>query len=251
MPLKIIISPAKKMKIQQDVLDAETNPLFLTQAGQLYSILRALSKTELQKLLRCNDEITALAVRRLTDEHPEVPRCAALFAYDGIQYQYMAPQVMDYGSLAYLTDHLRILSGLYGILRPLDGIIPYRLEMQAKLSANGGGSLYEFWGPRLANALTEECDTVIDLASQEYSKAVYPHLPSTVRSVTCTFGETVYGKIVEKGVRVKMARGEMVRYMAENRIETPEAMQSFDRLGYRFKKTLSSKNHYVFVKESS
>ena len=154
---------------------------------------------------------------------------------------------METAHLDYLREHLRILSGFYGLLRPFDGVTPYRLEMQAKLAVGGCRDLYRFWGDRLARQLASETDFVLNLASKEYSKAVEPHLPGNVRFLTCTFGEWKDGKVMEKGTQCKMARGQMVRWMAENKIEDPEDLQAFDQLGYRFHEELSAENQYVFL----
>jgi len=147
----------------------------------------------------------------------------------------MAPHVFTYDQLEYVAAHLRILSGFYGLLRPFDGVTPYRLEMGAKLSAGGSRDLYEFWGDSLAETVCAESDCIINLASKEYSRCIEKHLPSNVRFVTVVFGEHIGGKTVEKGTMRKMARGEMVRYLAENGAERPEALRAFDRLGYSSK----------------
>ena len=140
---------------------------------------------------------------------------------------------------------MRILSGFYGLLRPFDGVTPYRLEMQAKLSVDGCRDLYQFWGDRLARQLAEETDLVIDLASKEYSRAVGPHLPGSVRFAACVFGEWIDGRIVEKGTKCKMARGQMVRWMAENRVTDLDGLRAFDQLGYRFWGSASEKDRTV------
>ena len=174
----------------------------------------------------------------------------ALLSYQGIQYQYMAPGVFETGQFTYLQEHLRILSGFYGMLRPFDGVTPYRLEMQARLSVNGCPDLYAFWGDRLARALAGEAGLVVDLASQEYSRAVLPHLPPSVEVLTCTFGELRKdGRVVEKGTLCKMARGQMVRWMAERGVHRSEELKDFQDLGYRYDAAHSGHDHYVFLKE--
>ena len=140
----------------------------------------------------------------------------ALLAYDGIQYQYMAPQLFTAEQFAYVEAHLRILSGLYGVLRPFDGVTPYRLEMGARLKTSFCKSLYDFWGDGLYRALTADgTDTLVNLASEEYAKAVRPWVSPPVRWIHVVFGELNGEKLVEKGGYVKMARGEMVRFLAE------------------------------------
>ena len=150
--------------------------------------------------------------------------------------------------LAYIREHLRILSGFYGLLGPFDGVAPYRLEMQAKLSVDGCRDLYGFWGSRLADALTGETDLVLNLASREYSRAVEPHLPAGVRFLTCTFAERKGDKLLQKGTMCKMARGQMVRWLAENHVTGPEDIRAFRDLGYEYAKEYSAENHYVFIK---
>ena len=172
----------------------------------------------------------------------------AVLAYDGIQYRHMAPGVFTDGEFRYIEEHLRILSGFYGMLRPLDGVTPYRLEMQAKLSGEGFGSLYEFWGGRLAAQLAGETKVILNLASKEYSRAVAGQLPEEVRLITCVFGEWKDGRILEKGTQCKMARGEMVRYLAEQHIRTPEGAKGFRRLNYRFSPELSGEDRFVFLR---
>ena len=158
---------------------------------------------------------------------------------------------METAQLDYLREHLRILSGFYGLLRPFDGVTPYRLEMQAKLSVDGHRDLYEFWGDALARQLASETDFVLNLASKEYSRVVEPYLPKSVRFLTCTFGEWKDGKVIEKGTMCKMARGQMVRWLAENNVTNWTDIRAFDQLGYRFQPELSDENHDVFLKNST
>ena len=245
--MRIIIAPAKKMVVDTDSFAVESLPQLLEESERLKAVLQTMSPKELQSLWKCNDAITELNVERL--EHMDLRRnlTPAIIAYEGIQYRYMAPGVMEAAHLDYLREHLRILSGFYGLLRPFDGVTPYRLEMQAQLKADGCRDLYQLWGDRLARQLAAETDFVLNLASKEYSRAVEPHLPESVRFVTCTFGERKGGKVIEKGTQCKMARGQMVRWMAEHKIEDPENLRAFDQLGYRFREELSTENQYVFL----
>lgn len=247
--MRVIVSPAKKMVVDTDSFPVDGLPRFLEQAEQLKRVLQAMSPKELQGLWKCNDTITKLNVERL--EHMDLRRhlTPAILSYEGIQYRYMAPGVMETTHLEYLRECLRILSGFYGLLRPFDGVTPYRLEMQARLAVDGCRDLYAFWGDCLASQLTEETDLVLNLASKEYSRAVEPYLPKSVRFITCIFGEWKGGKVVEKGTQCKMARGQMVRWMAEHKIEDPENLRAFHQLGYCFHGELSAENHFVFLKQ--
>ena len=173
----------------------------------------------------------------------------AILSYQGIQYQYMAPGVLESQALDYLQAHLRILSGFYGVLRPFDGVTPYRLEMQAKLAVEGAKNLYEFWGDRLAQTLAEEDGWVLNLASKEYSRAVAPHLPQGTELITCRFGIWKGGKLAERGTQCKMARGEMVRWLAQNQITRREDLPAFQGLGYRFDPSASTPTELIFYTE--
>ena len=249
--MKVILSPAKKMKVDTDSFAFRDLPQFLPQTEQLLNRLRSLPYEELKTLWKCSDQIAKQNVERLRAMDLRRTLTPALLAYEGIQYQYMAPNVFQWEELDYAQDHLRILSGFYGLLRPFDGVTPYRLEMQAKLSIGQAKSLYEYWGKRISKTLFSETDCVINLASKEYSRCVSPYLTDEVRFVTCVFGEWKEGKVVEKGTMCKMARGEMVRYMAQRRLERPEELKQFSRLGYHFHPERSDDNVYVFIKEEN
>ena len=247
--MRIIISPAKKMKVDVDSFAPEGLPVFLPEAERLKAALQGMTPEELQALWRCSDAIARQNVERLEAMDLRRRLTPAILSYQGIQYQYMAPGVFTEEQLRYIREHLRILSGFYGLLRPFDGVTPYRLEMQARLSVDGCRDLYAFWGGKLAERLAEETDWVLNLASQEYSRAVTPWLPPSVPVITCVFGERKGEKVVEKGTMCKMARGQMVRWMAEHDAARAEDLQSFADLGYRFDPQRSTPEHYVFLKE--
>lgn len=249
--MRIIIAPAKKMVVDTDSFAVDGLPVFLEQTERLKAALQRMSPSELQALWKCNDAIAKLNTERLSAMDLRRRLTPAIVSYEGIQYQYMAPGVMETAQLDYLREHLLILSGFYGLLRPFDGVTPYRLEMQAKLSVGDCRDLYEFWGDTLARQLASETDFVLNLASKEYSRAVEPHLPKSVRFLTCTFGEHKDGKVIEKGTMCKMARGQMVRWLAENNVTSWADIRAFDQLGYRFQPELSSENHDVFLKSST
>ena len=249
--MRIIISPAKKMKIDTDSFPCRDLPAFLSGTEQILSRLRGMSPAQLKALWKCNDQIAQLNVQRLRDMDLRSNLTPAIIAYEGIQYRYMAPGVFTDRELSYVQEHLRILSGFYGILRPFDGVTPYRLEMQAKLPVGNAKDLYAFWGDSLARQLFGETNCIINLASREYSRCVTDHLTRDVVFITCAFCERKDGKLVEKGTLCKMARGEMVRYMAQNQITQPEGLKAFDRLGYRFSPADSDAKTYTFIKEDT
>lgn len=247
--MNIIISPAKRMQEDYDSLPYGGLPMFSEKAGQLLSYLRNLSLQQLQQVLACNEKIAAQNYRRYQDMPKLTQRTPALFAYQGIQYQYMGARSFTDRQYAYLQKHLYIVSGFYGLLRPFDGIYPYRLEMQAKFRTDFSKNLYDFWAEDLGRTLSEG-KLVIDLASEEYSKAARRGIASETRWVTVRFGEIRDGKLKETGTQVKMARGAMVRYLAEHAVSDPAEMQGFTELGYRFAPDMSVEDALVFVKSS-
>lgn len=245
--MRIIISPAKKMRTDTDTLAWKDLPCFLDKAETLYRKLQTMTPEELKKLWKCNDSIAALNVERLRTSDLRSRLTPAILAYEGIQYQYMAPGVFTQEEFDYVQEHLRILSGLYGVLRPFDGVTPYRLEMQAKLKLCNVKDLYEYWSADIAGQIYGETDCVINLASKEYSLCVSRYLKPGRAFLTCVFGEEVNGRVVEKGTLCKMARGEMVRYLAQTGAEEPEALKKFSRLNYVFSPAHSDSQHYVFL----
>ena len=164
--MKLIISPAKKMKVDVDSLAWRDLPRFLDRSQTLADTLRSMSYTELKHLWKCNDQIAQLNFDRLQTMDLRKNLTPAILAYEGIQYQYMAPGVFSDREFEYAQQHLRILSGFYGLLRPFDGVVPYRLEMGAKLKMGEHKDLYAYWGGSLADALCQETDTIFNLASK-------------------------------------------------------------------------------------
>lgn len=266
--MKLIISPAKKMRNLGDEISGEDRrlslPEYIRDAALLQERMQEMSFLDLKKLWACNEKIARLGVKRLEEfsltrgnapeeqgfcERVLAMSTPALLAYEGIQYQYMAPQVFTAAQWEYVCRHLRILSGFYGILRPMDGVVPYRLEMQAKLSCDGKKDLYEFWGSRLFDSLTKEDSVIVNLASKEYSKIIEKYLRKDTRYITCIFGEEQEGRIKVKGTLAKMARGEMVRFLSEHQIEDVERLREFNGLGFDYAPEYSREDTYVFLRK--
>ncbi len=246
--MKIIISPAKKMKVDVETLECQGMPVFLENTKKILTWLKGLSYEELKKLWGCNDKIAEQNYERIKTMELEKRLTPAILSYEGIQYQYMSPSVFEHGQFEYVQKHLRILSGFYGVLKPMDGVTPYRLEMQAKAKISDTKDLYEYWGNRLYQEVRDESGIIINLASQEYAKCIEEYLTCADTYITCIFGERIKGAITQKGTYAKMARGEMVRFMADNKIEDPQEIKKFNRLGYVFCQDLSSDREYVFEK---
>ena len=247
--MRIILSPAKKMNVNTDDLAPCGLPAFMEQTEEIVRFLQSLTYGEAKKLWACNDRIAEQNYDRLQQMDLYHQLTPAILSYEGIAYQYMAPSVFENGQFAYVQEHLRILSAFYGVVRPMDGVTPYRLEMQAKAKIAGTKDLYDYWGDRLYRAVLDDSRIIINLASKEYSRCIEKYLQPEDVYITCVFGEFSGEKIVQKGVYAKMARGEMVRFMAENRIGSPEEMKGFDRLGYAFRADLSDERTYIFIKK--
>ena len=246
--MRIIISPAKQMRVDTDTFACREIPVFPEKTKILLNYISGLSYEEQKKLWACNDRIAGENAERFRNMNLRKGLTPAILAYDGIQYTYMAPAVFEDGQFDYVQEHLRILSGFYGVVKPLDGVVPYRLEMQAKAKLPGFRNLYEFWGEDLYREVMDESRVLVNLASKEYSKCIEKYLKPGDRYITCIFGELEGDKIVQKGVYAKMARGEMVRFMAGMQAETPEQMKDFSWSGYRFAEERSSETEYVFVR---
>lgn len=246
--MRIILSPAKKMNVENDTLTYVDLPVFMKDTENILDWMQKLSYEEAKKLWGCNDQIAELNFQRFAQMDLYSQLTPAILSYEGIAYQYMAPAIFEDGQFDYVQEHLRILSGFYGVLKPMDGVTPYRLEMQAKARISGTRNLYDYWGNRLYQEVLDQSRIIVNLASKEYSKCVEKYLKPEDTYITCIFGEMEKEKIVQKGVYAKMARGEMVRYMAEHQVEEPEEMKRFDRLGYQFSEELSTEKEYVWLK---
>ena len=235
--MKIIISPAKKMKMIDDINIECTTPMFLYKTTELLNHIQSLEYSELKSYLKCSDTIAQTTYDQFHNMSLNKDTTPAILSYSGIQYQYMAPHVFTDDQIKYIQEHLYILSGIYGLLKPLDAITPYRLEMQTKCPF----SLYDFWKDDLANQIDEP---ILNLASEEYAKTIRKYKPL----IDVRFVEE-NGK--EKGVYAKMARGAMVRFLAENQIENINDITHFSDLGYTFDVSQSTEKNYIFKKKLS
>lgn len=257
MSFALIVSPAKKMNVVEGPPDATALPRLIDQTELLLEQLRTLSLEQAKALWKCSDRLARQNYERLATADPRSATTAAAIAYEGIQYQHLAAHVLDEDALAYLEQHLRILSGFYGVLRPFDGVAPYRLEMQARLAMPGQDGrpattdLYGFWSDALARSLAAEFDLVVNVASVEYAKAVTPHLGDLGTQVlTCLFGvvRPSDGKLLQRSTEAKAARGSFVRWCAERGVTSHDELRAFDERGYRLDEGRSSEQTLVFVR---
>lgn len=247
--MKIILSPAKKMITDTDSIAPVTLPEFIDKTTEILNWLKDRSKEELKAIWKCNDKILEQNFNRLENMNLYQMLTPAVLSYEGIAFQYMAPSVFEDMQFEYVQNHLRILSAFYGVLKPMDGVTPYRLEMQAKVGIGDAKNLYEYWGDLLYRSVIDDSRIIINLASKEYSKCIEKYLTPKDTYITVSFCELSGNKLVTKGTYAKMARGEMVRFMAEREIENPEEIRKFDSLGYTFRRDLSSESEYVFERK--
>ncbi|CAK7035930.1 MAG: Peroxide stress resistance protein YaaA [Bacteroides rodentium] len=237
------------MNVDTDSPRPQGMPQFIDQTEEILAWLRARNRVELKSLWKCHDKLVDLNIERLNAMDLRKNLTPAVLSYEGLAFQYMAPAVFEYGQFDYIQERLRILSAFYGVLKPMDGVTPYRLEMQAKASISGNKDLYDLWGDRIYKAVRDESGVIVNLASKEYSKCIEKYLAPEDTYVTCVFGECASGKIVTKGTYAKMARGEMVRYMAEHKTQDVRELKKFDRLNFSYRDDLSSESEFVFERK--
>ena len=245
--MRIIVSPAKKMKNDTGEFKVEKLPVLLEDTKKILKRLKEMSYNELKDMWKCNDKLAELNMERLIDMDLEKGLIPAVMSYEGLAYQHMSPTVFTDDAVDYIKEHLRILSGFYGILSPFDGVTPYRLEMQAKLAVEGSKDLYDFWGDKLYKELMDDSHVVLNLASGEYSKNIEKYLEADDKFITVIFGEVKDGKVKQKGTFAKMARGEMVRFLAENNIFDIEGVKGFKELGFTYNEEYSDQKKLVFT----
>lgn len=236
------------MNINNDDIISESMPCFMEKTEDLCNTLKKYSYNDFKKLLACNDEIAKLNYSRYKDMNLYKNLSPAILSYEGIQYKYMSPNSFSNSEFDYISNHLKILSGFYGILKPFDGIVPYRLEMQTKLAIADKKNLYSFWENSLYKELTKDTNTILNLASKEYSKTIEKYLTKDDIFITCVFGTLIDSKIKVKATEAKMARGLMVRYLAENNITDIEKVKNFNELGFSYSREHSKPNEFVFLK---
>lgn len=243
--MKIILSPAKKMKVDTDGWITPTVPFFIEKSKRIVEELRGLSYDELKKLWAASDDIVRKSIEMLRVHSFDSQLTPAILAYDGIAFTHMAPNVFENGMFDYVEENLIILSALYGALKPSNGVMPYRLEMQAQLGIDDNKNLYEYWGDKIYSYIKPEDGIIVNLASKEYSDAILPYAKSD-RVVDIVFVEESKGKLVTKATFAKMARGEMVRFMAKNKVRDINEIKEFNILGFCYRDDLSNDNKIVF-----
>ncbi len=249
-----LLSPAKSLDYTPAPADLpHTQPLFVKQSAELIDMLRQKSPQQIASLMHLSDALATLNVARYEAWRPRfTARNAkqAVLAFDGDVYGGLAAWTLKPADLAWAQEHLCILSGLYGVLRPLDRMQPYRLEMGTRLATAHGDNLYQFWGSRISDYLNrrlaaDKSPVVVNLASQEYFKAVDRKV-LRARVIDCVFEEGKGGQYKVVSFFAKRARGLMARYATQHRISTPKKLEAFDLEGYAFAASASQPDRLVF-----
>ncbi|MCL9775173.1 peroxide stress protein YaaA [Vibrio methylphosphonaticus] len=253
----IVVSPAKTLDYESPLATERfTQPEFIEQSAELIEVCRKLTPADVSALMKVSDKIAGLNVARFeewdTSFTTENAR-QAILAFKGDVYTGLDAESMSDADFDYAQQHLRMLSGLYGLLKPLDLMQPYRLEMGTKLANDRGSNLYQFWGNLITDKLNDvladhESDILVNLASNEYFKAVkVKQLNSQV--VTPVFKDCKNGQYKVISFYAKKARGMMARYIIDNQIDSVEALQQFDTAGYYFVADESTASELVFKRE--
>lgn len=248
----LVISPAKTLDLDTPpTTKLHSTPAFLDRSSQLIDVLRKKSPAQISELMGISDKLAMLNVARYATWSTDVSDARqAVMSFDGDVYGGLDARSLTPKQLAYAQDHLRILSGLYGLLRPLDLMHPYRLEMGIKLENRTGRDLYAFWGDTLAEALNQQAEktgatALVNLASEEYFKSVRP-AALAVPVITPVFEDYKNGKYKIISFYAKRARGLMARYAAVKGITDPAKLKRFDVDGYAFDKAGSTDTTYLF-----
>lgn len=255
-----LLSPAKKLdyesRLASDV--PATQPQFVDEALELIEVLRQKSPQEIARLMKLSDKLAALNVARYEAFAPEFSAAnarQAILAFHGDVYQGLDAASLSLEDLLWAQEHVRVLSGLYGLLRPLDWMQPYRLEMGTRLAHGRNKNLYEFWGRKIAAVLNDQLQSapepvVVNLASQEYFKSV-DLKALKARVIECVFEDEKAGQYKIISFYAKRARGLMTRFAVQNRIDKPEGLQAFDLGGYAFFAPASEVDRLVFRRPES
>ena len=255
-----LLSPAKSLDYDTPLPDGlpHTTPRFVPQASALIEVLREKSPQDIASLMQLSDKLAALNVARYQAWRPRFTAAnsrQAVLAFNGDVYEGLQARSLSADDLGWAQEHVAILSGLYGVLRPLDRMQPYRLEMGTRLATGAGASLYDYWGSQIAEHLNTRlrADTtpvVVNLASQEYFKSV-DRKALKARVIDCVFEDWKGGAYKIISFHAKRARGLMARYAIMRRIATPRGLEGFDLEGYAFAAGVSSPERLVFRRKTT
>lgn len=252
----VILSPAKRIDENRRFGVSPSGIAFPEDTGKLAVILRGYSEKQLQEMMKISKPLAASTFQRFASWHfpPVEGWVHALAGFDGEVYNGLQAGSLTAEEIAFAQDHIRIVSGFYGLLRPLDAMLPYRLEMGTPLRTKGASDLYSFWKSKIARHLESDLSRggdhlLINLASAEYSKAVVPYLSAKTKVISPVFQEFKQGKYTVVAVYAKRARGLMSRFILQNRLSDPEHLKAFDFEGYLYDPGMSDESRFVFTRK--
>ena len=254
--MKILISPSKTLNFDTDTnCDFNTNCRLIDHTNELHKILINFSKSDLKELMSVSDKIAELNYNRFKNwEDPSISNSSkqAIFAFKGDVYSGLDAESISENKFDFLQNNLRIISGFYGLIRPFDKILPYRLEMGTKLENPKGKNLYQFWGDKITDLLNQDLEEknnyVINLASDEYFKSIVTKKLHN-KIVTPQFKELKNGSYKTIAIYAKKARGLMSRFIIDNEIQNPNNLKNFNNEGYSFDSNLSDDFNYIFTRK--
>lgn len=244
--MKIIVSPTKNMVTRYMQNDYILKPIFFEKALQLATYLKQQNLTSFAKIFNASDKIIENSIKLYANMNLDSTQLTpAIFAYSGLQFKYADISSMSQEDIAFANQYFYIISAFYGLLKPLDGIVNYRLDFTCKIDFNGYSSLYDFWSDSILNAIDDE--VIVNLASDEYFMAIKPYTKNKTIIDVKFYVKTPKG-LIQKGTIAKMARGKMMAYIIKNRIVEPNGIRGFNELGFEYEASLSNDNLYMFVK---
>lgn len=247
-----IISPAKNMRnIKINNITPKTigvNRYFTKETKEIIQILKSLNPGDIQSLMKVNEKIAFQSYAYFQDFNFKEEGVCGLLAYDGLVFKNIKAEDFSQDDFEFANNHIKILDAFYGVINPLDEVLPYRLEMQYPIKIHDK-NLYKFWDDKIYNKLYSEDNLIINLASEEYAKTVRRFLKEDDIFVDIDFKVRKNGKLKTLATLAKMARGQMIKYIVENKINDPENLKNFKCNNYKFSHNLSTSRKFIFIKE--
>ncbi|MCC3865342.1 peroxide stress protein YaaA [Terrisporobacter petrolearius] len=247
-----IISPAKNMRnIKINNIIPKTigkNRYFTNETKEIAQVLKSLSPHDIQSLMKVNEKIAFQSYAYFQDFNFQEEGVCGLLAYDGLVFKNIKAEGFSLEDFEFANNHIKILDAFYGVVNPLDEVLPYRLEMQYPIKIHDK-NLYKFWDNKIYNKLYSEDNVIVNLASEEYAKTVRRFLNEEDTFIDIDFKVHKDGRLKTLATLAKMARGQMIKYIVENKINNPEDLKNFKFNNYKFSNNLSTSRKFVFIKE--
>lgn len=245
----VLLSPTKTMKIVDTPKYNLEIPVFIEKTKHIIEKLKSFEIDDFKKYMKVNEKIAIENVNRIKNFRFDKNGIMAIQAYDGISYKRFDVNSLSSDKLEYANKTIRVISAMYGVLKPTDSIYPYRLEMQSKISINNSKNIYDYWKDYIALQLEKDNDIIINLCSNEYTKSFLPYIKNEQKFFNCEFYISEYGKLKAQSTLVKQARGLMARFIVQNKIDDISLVKDFNLEGFEFSKSNSTQNNLVFIKQ--